>query len=192
MSTAGLKYFTVELVAAANDWVDQSERDGRKARNKFSRVVLQYRAELETLKPRISQAAWKFFRLGFGETGLHDGRLLSMTVGDGLGHIADGKRPFSRNAGRTSAALHFLNYEQNFHYSFDLRGVSEVRCDLFAYPLTDRLGDLYTYELTGVDERHLQLGFLFASDASIVVRFQRLVFRRTRLNRRYEVGDIYD
>jgi hypothetical protein len=189
-----MKYFTYELIAAANDWVEQDKREVRRAEKRLDTAVRQYRHELESLKTRISQPAWKFFRYGFGNKGLHDARLLSFRIGDGLDYEPDGKAPFRLNAQRTSATLEFLNYEQDLHYVFQLRGIASVSCDLF--PQEDSyaksLGDLYIYELTRADNDNLRLGFLFASSATIVAEFQRLVFRMKRLQRRYEIGETYD
>ena len=188
-----MKYFTYELIAAANDWVDQTAREQRLAEKRFDSALKKYQRELEILKPRISGAAWDFFRYGFGERGLHDARLLSLRAGDGLNYSPDGASPFLRNRQRTSTIVEFLNFEQNFHYVFDLRGVSRVSTDLFVdeESFAKSLGDLYIYELTETDEKDLQLGFLFGSGAWVVIQFQRLVFRRRRIKREYELGEMY-
>lgn len=189
-----MKYFTYELIAASNDWIEQDKRALRRATKRMETAVRQYRYELESLKTRISQPAWKFFRYGFGNKGLHDARLLSFRIGDGLDYEPDGKAPFRLNAQRTSVALEFLNYEQDLHYVFQLRGIASVSCSLFReeHSYAKSLGDLYIYELTRADKDNLRLGFLFASGATIVAEFQRLVFRMKRLKRRYEIGEMYD
>ncbi len=188
-----MKYFTYDLVAAANDWIEQSEEEHRKAEKQFWSVVEDYHYELEGLKSRVSRAAWNFFRHGFGHYGLHDARLLSLSVGDGLDYVPDGASPFLLNRQRTTARVEFLNYEQGLHYLFDLRGVSRVQSDLFIEEdsSAESIGDLFTYELTAVDKDNLQLGFLFASSASIIIQFRRLVFRRHRIKRKYEIGEAY-
>jgi len=57
--------------------------------------------------------------------------------------------------------------------------------------VTLTLGDLFTYEIVAVDKDLLQLGFLFASGASIVAQFTRLVFRRQRIGRKYPINEKY-
>ena len=116
-----------------------------------------------------------------------------MSVGDGLDYVPDGVSPFPLNWQRTTAKIKFLNFEQNLHYLFDLRGVKRVEIDLFIEEnlYAKSIGDLFTYELTEVNKDILQLGFLFASGASITVQFRKLVFRRNRVKRKYEIGDMY-
>ena len=188
-----MKYFTYQLIAAANDWIEQTEEEHRIAETNFRTTVEDYHRELETLKSRVSFSAWKFFRNGFARYGLHDARLLSLKFGDGLNYTADGNKPFRINRQRTSAQIEFLNYEQNFHYLFDLRGISRIRNDIFIEEdsFAKSIGDLYTYELTAVDKDNLQLGYLFASGATITIQFQKLVFRRHRIKRKFEIKDIY-
>jgi len=156
-------------------------------------MVKKYQRQLDALENRISRSAWQFFRYGFGSKSLHDGRLLSLKVGDGLNYTPTGTSPFLLNRQRTSAIIEFLNYEQDLHYVFDLRGVNHSCIDLFvekdAYAKS--VGDLYIYELTAAGKDGLRLGFLFASGASIVVDFERMVFRKKRVRRRYPVGDMY-
>jgi hypothetical protein len=188
-----MKYFSYNLVAAANDWIEQSAEEHRQAEQRFWSIAEDYGRELEGLKSRVSRAAWDFFRHGFGRYGLHDARLLSLSIGDGLDYVPDGTAPFRLNRQRTSARIEFLNYEQDLHYLFDLRGVRRLQSDLSVEEETyaKSIGDLYTYELTAADEASLQLGFLFASGASITIQFRRLVFRRHRIKRQYETGEMY-
>lgn len=141
-----MKYFTYELVAAGDDLIEQTAPELRLAQKRFRSAIQKYQRELEILKPRISRAAWDFFRHGFGERGLHDARLLSLRVGDGLNYSPDGASPFLLNRQRTSTIIEFLTFEQNFHYVFDLRGVSRVSTGLFVNEesFAKSLGDLST------------------------------------------------
>lgn len=188
-----MKYFTHQLISAANDWVEQSEQESRLAQQRLRSNIERYHRQLDVLKPRISGKAWKFFRHGFGETGLHDARLLLLSIGDGLDYSPTGASPFFLNRQHTSAQLQFLNYDQSRHYVFELRRVNHVRADLFiqAESSAKSLGDLYAYELTAPDEANLQLGLLFASGASLAIQFQRLVFGSRRIKREYELGEMY-
>ena len=188
-----MKYLTFELIATSNEWTNPTQRELRLAKKRLHSAFEKYRRELENLRPRLSKAAWDFFMHGRNEYGLHDARLLSFRIGDGLNYAPDGSSPFRLNHQRTSAMLEFLNYEQSFHYTFGLRRVSRVKSDLFSYEesVSEDLGDLYLLELTASEGKKLQLGFLFASGASLVIEFRRLVFRRRRINRKYRIGEMY-
>lgn len=188
-----MKYFTYSLIAANNDWIKQTEEEYQNAEKQFWATVEDYHRELDGLQSRVSKKAWHFFRYGFARYGLHDARLLSFNVGDGLDYVTDGSVPFRINRQRISARLKFLNYEQDLHYLFDLRGIKRIQSDLFVEEdFHDKcIGDLFTYELTEINEDTLQLGFLFASGASIIVQFRKLVFRRQRIKRQYEAGEMY-
>jgi len=64
--------------------------------------------------------------------------------------VPDGISPFRLGHQRMSARIEFLNYEQDLHYVFALRGLSHVRSDIFIEerPYSKSIGDLYLYELT--------------------------------------------
>lgn len=189
-----MKYFTYEIVAAANMWIEQTDEEFSRAEKLFWSKVDDYHIELESLTHRVSRKAWNFFRYGFGENGLHDGRLLSLSVGDGLNYSPDGAAPFLLNFQRLSARIEFLNYEQNFHYTFNLQRLKSIDGNLFTEKdsFAQSIGDLSTYELTEADKDTLQLSFLFASGASITAQFRKLVFQRKRVKRKYEIGEIYN
>jgi hypothetical protein len=124
--------------------------------------------------------------------GLHDVRLISLSIGDGLDYRPDGACPFRVNRQRTAARILFLNHEQDLLYTFDLKGVDRMTNDLLRCEAPNWcLGDLFTYEITVVDKNLLQLGFLFASGATIVAQFTNLIFRRQRIKREYPARDVY-
>lgn len=187
-----MRYFTYELIAAANNWVDQTSKEKQRAEKQFARAVETYYRELEELKPRLSHSAWKFFRHGFAETGLHDARLLSLIAGDGLNYVPDGTSPFRLGHQRTSARVEFLNYEQTFRYTVGLRGLKRAGINLYLENPGERsLGDLFTYELTPANGESLRLGFLFASGADIDLEFRSLAFKRWSIRPTYDHSEIY-
>jgi hypothetical protein len=133
---------------------------------------------------------------GFGRYGLHDARLLSMEIGDGLFYKPDGRNPFRLSRQATDVRIHFLNYYQEFLYTFAYRGVKTVECKLRADSRSlergrPAIGDLYTYELSAFDAEYLQCRFVFATGAEIVVIFRKLRFRRQRIGRRYRYNEMY-
>jgi hypothetical protein len=119
------------------------------ASRRFSEAAKQYHGALEELRPRISKQAWNFFARGR----LHDGRLISLSIGDGLDYQADGTSSFRVNYQRTVARVMFLNYEQDLLYTFELTGVSQMRNDLIRCEAPNWcLGPLFTYEIVAVDK----------------------------------------
>lgn len=189
-----MKYFTYELVAAANDWIEQTDQQRRHAERRFGRIADEYRSELEELKTRLSKPAWQFFRNGFGDTGLHDGQLLSFSIGDGLDYTPDGTSPFRINHQRSLARIEFLNYKQAFHHEFELRGLKRASTNLYVEEdirSHNRIGDLFIYEMTAANEVYLRLGFLFATGGEIEIEFRRLVYRRHRIRRQYDLAKTF-
>jgi hypothetical protein len=51
---------------------------------RFLKSQKSYHRQLDKLENRLPRNAWKFFKLGFAETSLHDGVPLSLSLGDGL------------------------------------------------------------------------------------------------------------
>ena len=100
-----MHYFTYDLIAASNDWIEQSATAQRAAEQRLDSVFREYLRQLDKLENRISRPAFQFFRYGFGSDSLHDARLLSLRVGDGLDYTPDGSRPFYLNRQRTSAIV---------------------------------------------------------------------------------------
>jgi len=178
-----MKFFTYQLVASANDWIQQTEEEQLQSEKLFWAAAEAYERQLEGLRSRVSGPAWDFFRHGFGHDGLHDARLVLLSVGDGIYLVSDGSSSLSTNRRVATAKVEFLNREQDLHYTFDMRGVSRLQCDLFGEgtPHAGNIGDLYTYELTSTDDENLELGLLFASGATVTVQFRRLVFRKRRI-----------
>ena len=176
-----MRYFTFELIAAANDWVGQSEEDQRRADARLSAAAEDYRRDLEKLESRLSRPAWHFFRHGFGRAGLHDATLLSLRVGDDLSYAPDAPPPRRRR--QAAARVELLNYEGDLHYTFDLRGLKRMSGDLRVESgaVGKELGDLYAYELTEGEAGGLEFGLLFASGATVTLGFERLSFRRRRV-----------
>jgi hypothetical protein len=182
-----LKYFTPELIAKANNWVEQGEEEWRRAEAEFWAAVEQYNLELDRLRPRVSPEAWDFFRHGYAETGLHDATLLTLSIGDAPDGSPDNLPSLSPRWRRAAARVELLNYEKTLHHTFGLRGLRHVSADIFPMPNEwdcDMIDDLFTYELTGAETGELQFGLVFASGATAVFRFERLVYRRRRLKKK--------
>ncbi len=183
-----MRFFTREVVGAANDWGDwvgQSVEERLRAEGVFWATVERYYEHLEGLKGRVSGPAWEFFRHGYAETGLHDATLLALSVGDAPGGAPDNLPSLSPTWRRAAARVELLNYEKSLHYSFGMRGLKNFSADIFPSPDWERgiIDDLFTYELTETESGELEFGLLFVSGATATFRFERLLFRRRRLKR---------
>ena len=188
-----MKYFTRELLSASDDSSLTKVQRAAISR-RFDRTCEAYRRQLSKLKPRISKQAWNFFCLGFGRWGLHDARLISFTVGDGLDYTIDGKRPFRVNTQRAKVRIQILNRHQNLFCTFTCNGIRKTAFNFVDIePLSNkgRVENLDTYELSGVGKRHLCLEFLFTSGGTIMVEFERLRFERKRIPRKYATQAVY-
>jgi hypothetical protein len=153
----------------------------------FKKTVGTYQKQLAKLEGRISRQAWNFFAFGFRGWGLHDARLLAFSIGDGLDHLANGREQFDENKQKAKARILILNCKQTLLYSFVCRDIRRV---VFKYPVQNTRWDsrrielLETYELTPVNKDYLSLEFLFSSNATLVVEFGRLKFKRQRVSQR--------
>lgn len=185
-----LKYFSPQNLA---DFNQDNPRKIAKEWKQQLKVERAYHRALDRLEGRISKQAWNFFRFGFRRYGLHDARLLRLCVGDGLRYIANGKTPFYLNRNRAVARFEFISYYQEFLCIFECRGLTGTWCNLPVdeWLSSQPIGDLSTYELTAKGPKKLRLGFVFATGATIVVEFRKLVFRRKRLPRKYDAGEMY-
>jgi hypothetical protein len=153
----------------------------------FKRNFSAYQKQLAKLQGRVSRQAWNFFAFGFRGWGLHDARLLAFSVGDGLDHLADARQQFDKNEQKAKVQILILNRKQTLLYTFVCTDVRKV---VFKYPVQKTRRDsrqielLETYELTAVDKHYLSLEFLFSSNATLLVEFERLKFKRQRVRQR--------
>jgi hypothetical protein len=162
-----MKYFNYELIAAANDWIEQNESERQQAEARFWEAVRSYNLQLDRLKGRVSNAAWNFFRNGFGSTGLHDASLIDLQLS------------LARPKG--TALIRFINYERIYQYDFHLIDISSTEIELSGRDLLNESRSLFTYELTEISDGSLQLGFVFADGGMLSFQFKRLVFCRIRI-----------
>ena len=171
-----MKYFSYDLIAKANEWTTEDPAVQSAASQELNLQTEAYYQELDELRGRVPESAWKFFRYGYAETGLHDGRLVSMNIGDNV----PGRR--INGAVGTGASVVFLSFGERFLYSFGLESVISCNANLgIDSTLADRnLGDLYTYELTREKDHWLRINFLFATGSEIEITFERLKFKRTK------------
>jgi hypothetical protein len=178
-----MKYFSQED-STGREYSSLSAAQRKALDRKFSRNFEAYHKQLDKLRGRISRQAWRFFALGFGDLGLHDARLLSLSVGDNLNFVVGRNQASKARNERAKVRILILNHKQTHLYSFVC---TEIRKFLFNYPVQNTRWNSYqielleTYELTSVNERYLSLELLFSSNATLLVEFGQLRFKRQRL-----------
>jgi hypothetical protein len=167
-----------------------------------SRDWERYRKHLASLRPRLSKKTWKYFWEGFAETGIHDARLIALTIGDSLRPVPVRSRlnPVTIKAefiNQSSKYLFSFNYSKikRFDFQFDATA-GEHPIDLAtdkdfhdapAYLERNELGDVMGDELTAVDNVYLRHEILFVSQARVVIEAAKLSFTQSparRVNRR--------
>jgi hypothetical protein len=180
-----MKYFPQEE-SSGDKYASLTNAQRKAIDRQFSRNLKAYHKQLDKLKGRISRQAWRFFALGFGDLGLHDARLLTLSVGDNLNFAVDRNQGSKARKQKTEVRILILNRKQTHLYSFVC---TEIRKFLFNYPAqdprwnSDQIELLETYELTSVNKRYLSLELLFSSNATLLVEFGQLKFKRQRLPR---------
>ncbi|HYL93358.1 MAG TPA: hypothetical protein VEW69_09405 [Alphaproteobacteria bacterium] len=155
-----------------------------------SREWESYRKHLASLKPRLSKNAWKYFWEGFAETGIHDARLVALTIGDGLRRVPERSRLKIKAdfINQSSKYLFSFSYSRikRFDFQFDAtvgqhlidRATGKDFHSANAYLDRNELGDVMGDELTAVDDRYLRHEILFVSQARIVIEAAQLSFGR--------------
>src|SRR6266508_1038944 len=113
-----MKYFKKELWAALNS-DDKDERS--RADAEWDRNRAQYQAQFEQLKLRLSPAASRFF----GKVSLHDGTLLSLSVGDAL----DSTEEIPLNKRKTRIRIRVTSIDNCATYTLNYSGIRQVIVD---------------------------------------------------------------
>lgn len=155
-----------------------------------------YRRQLLRLQPRLSKKAWDYFWLGFANTGIHDARLIALSIGDGLTRLPrflGAPNPLRIKAEflNQNGKLRFVfNYSQIKKFSFDFDATlgayliglpgGKYFFDAKHYLKNNHLDHVLADELSAVDKTYLRHEFIFASGARIVVEAAKILFERKR------------
>ncbi|HMT06814.1 MAG TPA: hypothetical protein PKA82_02340 [Pyrinomonadaceae bacterium] len=160
-------------------WNSEDAKESEWARKSAHENWEIYRQQLETLRPRLSKKNFEFFKKG-----LHDGRLISFSIGDGLHLDLSTKEQMVTISDflRTSVEIKVLNAE--FNAIYDLK-YGKVTKSVFDFPSDDPLWgkniDDWGYdELSEVNEKVLRHEVLFSSGASILIEFEKFSFQKTK------------
>ncbi len=153
-----MKFFTYNLISAANGWGTESDAQQKAASKRFNRVCESYKNYLDKAKPKVSEAAWKFFRDGNPENTLHDGQLLSIQTK------------------KSTVTIRIKDYYGRKIYTFKCLGANQLDFARKLNALSSNFGEIYAYEIRTDLKKQLVLEFLLSNGDNITIKFKRLLF----------------
>lgn len=144
-----------------------------------------YTSHLDEIAGRVGTKAYEFFRFGANETGLHDGFLLSLNLGDSIALSATSYPRLQFGRGPTTVAMTILNYEKTRLHRFTFKGSRKVVVDIpSSEPLFfeegKTLGQIYHYEICSAGPRYLSVEWLLDSGGTILIEFEKLIYNCKR------------
>ena len=151
-----------------SDWAMKSSNENFKI----------YAERLKTLRPRLKEKNYEFFK-----NGLHDGRLISFSVGEGLHLNLENNPPLNlRDFNKTSVSMKVINGEFDAVYNLKYERVSKA---VFDFPSESPLWgisiDDWGYdELSEINEKTLRHEVLFSSGTTILIEFEKFSFKKKR------------
>jgi len=168
-----VKFFTKEL------WLSAQNPDNLKSYDRdWQRVYEEYRAELETLKPRLASDAYRFF----AEADVHDGELLDLVVTDGSrpAPLPEKARPWTEPGNYpVQVRIEVLDSYDKIIWRLRYKNVRRLVVDFptqepLFYSAGQGFGDWGYHELSDAGGGFLRHEVLFATGASLLFEFKEL------------------
>jgi len=182
-----VRYFPVVKEVIKNDNAPVfDETADKKFTAAYFRGLRAYYKHLDSIKARLGRGAYNFFRFGSEDTGLHDGFLLSLNMGDGLG-VTQQRFPKLRFGNEKSVVqMQVLNYKRDTLHSFEFKKLRKVVVDIPSedplwFTAGKTLGQIYTYEIVAASPKYLRNEWLLDSGGTITIEFEKLIYRRKPL-----------
>src|SRR5262245_60959218 len=117
-----MRYFRYTKAAIRNDHARVFDAKADRAYTAaFLRGLRAYQKHLARSADRLEPAAYNFFRFGFAETGLHDGFILSLSMGDAVKATEGRFPPLRFGQSRSVVRMHVLSYAKNMLHSFEFK-----------------------------------------------------------------------
>jgi hypothetical protein len=161
-------------------------KTGLKNIKAWNRSTVAYYKHLDKIASRVSPEAYKFFRFGYGDTGLHDAFLLSFSFGDHLDSTNNNVSPLRFSSTKSNAQMRLLTYNKDLLHTFTYKTIHKLTIDIpssapLFFHAGKTLGEVYAYELTAVNSKLLQLEWLLDSGGTISIQFEELVYKQKRV-----------
>jgi hypothetical protein len=138
-----------------------------------------YAERLEKLRPRLNKRNYEFFKKG-----LHDGRVIAFSVGEGLFLNLDEnpKLDINKDFSKTDVQIKVINAYFDAIYDLKYKTVSKV---LFDFPSDTPLwgssiGDWGYDEISEIDEKTLRHEVLFSSGTTLLIEFEKFSFKKEK------------
>jgi hypothetical protein len=145
-----------------------------------------YHEHLAEIADRLGAAAYNFFHLGWADTGLHDGILLSLSFGDHIGFIDTLPPRLRFGRGMTVLEMKIVNYNLDTLHVFTFKGLKSVVVDIPSdkplwFEPGGKLGSIYSYEVVSASPEYLTIEWLLDSGGTILVDFKKLLYKKKKL-----------
>jgi hypothetical protein len=173
-----MRYITKEIWL---DWNSNDEEIRQKAFEESNQRFKDYSEKLETIRSQIGDENYEFFK-----NGLHDGRIISFNVGEGIDLDYEKKSTFSlEEFAETKVRIEVL--EGYFEDIFTLK-YEKVRKILFDFPTNEPLwgntiGDWGYDEIHQIDDDYYSHETLFRSGTIVLIEFQKFSFSKRQCER---------
>jgi len=138
-----------------------------------------YAERLEKLRPRLKERNYQFFK-----NGLHDGRIIAFSIGEGL-HLDLEENPLldiNKDFSKTHVQIKVIDAYFEAIYDLKYEQISKV---IFDFPSESPLwgtsiGDWGYDEISEVDEKTLRHEVLFSSGTTILIEFGKFSFKKKK------------
>jgi hypothetical protein len=177
-----MRYFPLTKAIIKNDNARKFDAEAdKKYQAALDRGIRAYHKHLDKIAGRLGRRAYKFFRFGFAETGLHDGFLLSFNMGDAIDSVERISSKLRFGNGKSVIRMSILNYDQDIAHTFKFSKIRKVIIDIPSIePIwfkAGSLGQIYSYEIIAASMKYLRIEWLLDSGGTIVIEFEKLLYR---------------
>jgi hypothetical protein len=167
-----MKYITKEIWSG---WNSKDEKLKKQAFEESERSLKLYAEDLEKLRSQLGENNFNFFK-----EGLHDGRIISFNVGEGIDLDYEREGAFTiAEFSETKVKIEVLEAYFEEIYSLKYEQIQKV---VFDFPSDKPLwgysiGDWGYDEISAIENGYFRHEILFSSGAIILIEFQNFSFQ---------------
>jgi hypothetical protein len=182
-----MRYFPFIKASIKNDNAQKYDAEAdKKYLAAFQRGIRAYYKHLDKIAGRLGRGAYRFFRFGVEETGLHDGYLLCLSMGDAIDSTTKALPKMHFGSGKSILRMRVLSYSQDIEHMFEFKKLRKVVVDIpSSLPLWFKagrtLGQIYSYEIVAPSPKYLRIEWFLDSGGTILIEFEKLGYQFKRL-----------